>query len=77
MLSLTIGGFSFQLESTSDNDDNSSDEALSIDKARPASLDKMIALVASLVERSRGADLRLHLATRDYNAIAGGKVCPL
>lgn len=63
-----------QLESTSDNDDNSSDEALSIDKARPASLDKMIALVASLVERSRGADLRLHLATRDYNAIAGGKV---
>ena len=60
--------------STSDNDDNSSDEALSIDKARPASLDKMIALVASLVERSRGADLRLHLAPRDYNAIAGGKV---
>lgn len=67
----------FQLESTSDNDDNSSDEALSIDsKARPASLDKMIALVASLVERSRGADLRLNLATRDYNAIAGGKVSP-
>lgn len=34
----------------------------------------MIALVASLVERSRGADLRLHLSTRDYTAIAGGKV---
>lgn len=65
----------FQIESTSDNDDNSSDEALSVDKARPASLDKMIALVASLVERSRGADLRLHLSTRDYTAIAGGKVC--
>lgn len=34
----------------------------------------MIALVASLVERSRGTDLRLHLSARDYNAIAGGKV---
>lgn len=63
-----------QIETTSDNDDNSSDEALSVDKARPASLDKMIALVASLVERSRGPDLRLNLSTKDYTAIAGGKV---
>ncbi|GBP05342.1 Ubiquitin carboxyl-terminal hydrolase puf, partial [Eumeta japonica] len=62
-----------QLEVGSDNDDNSSDEALSVDKTRPASLDKMIALVASLVERSRGQDLRLKLSTKDYNAIAGGK----
>lgn len=45
-----------------------------MDKTRPASLDKMIALVASLVERSRGADLRLKLSPKDYNAIAGGKV---
>lgn len=58
----------------SDNDDNSSDEALSVDKTRPASLDKMIALVANLVERSRGQDFRLRLSTKDYNAIAGGKV---
>lgn len=64
----------FQLEVGSDNDDNSSDEALSVDKTRPASLDKMIALVASLVERSRGQDLRLKLSPKDYNAIAGGKV---
>ena len=35
----------------------------------------MIALVANLVERSRGQDLRLKLSTKDYNAIAGGKVC--
>lgn len=63
-----------QIDTGSDNDDNSSDETLSIDKARPASLDKMIALVATLVERSRGADLRLQLSQRDYNAIAGGKV---
>uniref|UniRef100_A0A1B0CAV9 ubiquitinyl hydrolase 1 n=2 Tax=Lutzomyia longipalpis TaxID=7200 RepID=A0A1B0CAV9_LUTLO len=64
------------VETGSDNDDNSSDEALSVDKTRPASLDKMIALVASLVERSRGPDLRLHLSSRDYNAIAGGKGFP-
>lgn len=34
----------------------------------------MIALVATLVERSRGPDLRLQLSPRDYNAVAGGKV---
>ncbi|XP_075147597.1 ubiquitinyl hydrolase 1 puf [Haematobia irritans] len=64
------------LEVGSDNEDNSSDEALSVDKTRPASLDKMIALVASLVERSRGQDLRLKLSPKDYNAIAGGKGFP-
>lgn len=66
--------FFMQIDVGSDNDDNSSDETLSIDKTRPASLDKMIALVATLVERSRGPDLRLQLSPRDYNAIAGGKV---
>lgn len=64
------------IDTNSDNEDNSSDEALTVDKNRPASLDKMIALVASLVERSRGPDLRLHLSARDYNAIAGGKGFP-
>lgn len=67
------------MDKGSDNDDNSSDEelsTLSVDKTRPASLDKMIALVANLVERSRGPDLRLHLASRDYSAIAGGKGFP-
>ncbi|EAT35899.1 AAEL011975-PA, partial [Aedes aegypti] len=64
------------IDTNSDNEDNSSDEALTVDKSRPASLDKMIALVASLVERSRGPDLRLHLSARDYNAIAGGKGFP-
>jgi len=61
---------------TSDNEENSSDETLSVDKSRPLSLDKMIALVAALVERSRGTDLQLTLATRDYHAIAGGKGFP-
>lgn len=73
-VSLDFGKYFLQIDAGSDNDDNSSDEALSIDKARPASLDKMIALVATLVERSRGPDLRLQLSARDYNAIAGGKV---
>lgn len=67
------------LDKNSDNDDNSSEDELTgipIDKTRPASLDKMIALVASLVERSRGSDLRLHLSPKDYSAIAGGKGFP-
>ncbi|XP_037912392.1 ubiquitin carboxyl-terminal hydrolase puf isoform X3 [Hermetia illucens] len=64
------------VDAGSDNEDNSSDEALSADKARPASLDKMIALVASLVERSRGPDFRLHLSPKDYSAVAGGKGFP-
>ncbi|XP_055619621.1 ubiquitin carboxyl-terminal hydrolase puf [Toxorhynchites rutilus septentrionalis] len=64
------------IDTNSDNEENSSDETLTVDKSRPASLDKMIALVASLVERSRGPDLRLHLSARDYNAIAGGKGFP-
>lgn len=36
----------------------------------------MIALVATLVERSRGTDHLLALSSRDYNAIAGGKGFP-
>jgi len=63
-----------QIDISSDNEDNSSEEALSVEKMRPASLDKMIALCASLVERSRGADFRLRLSPKDFSAIAGGKV---
>ncbi|KAM8704007.1 hypothetical protein ACLKA7_008606 [Drosophila subpalustris] len=64
------------IDISSDNEDNSSDEALSVEKMRPASLDKMIALCASLVERSRGTDFRLRLSPKDFNAIAGGKGFP-
>lgn len=35
----------------------------------------MITLVASLVEKSRDSDGRLQLSIKDYNAVAGGKVC--
>lgn len=47
---------------------------LPTDKYKPASLDKMITLVASLVEKSRDSDLKLRLSIKDYNAVAGGKV---
>lgn len=47
------------------------------EKLRPASLDKMITLIASLVERSRlPADHRLNLSPSDFNAVAGGKGFP-
>lgn len=44
------------------------------EKYKPASLDKMITLIASLVEKSRDSNMKLQLTERDYNAVAGGKV---
>ncbi|KAL0117751.1 hypothetical protein PUN28_008863 [Cardiocondyla obscurior] len=46
------------------------------EKLRPASLDKMITLIAYLVERSRGQDHRLALSPSDLSAVAGGKGFP-
>lgn len=46
------------------------------EKLRPASLDKMITLIATLVERSRGPDHRLALSPSDLSAVAGGKGFP-
>lgn len=43
------------------------------EKYKPASLDKMITLVASLVEKSRDSDMKLQLSEKDYSAVAGGK----
>lgn len=48
--------------------------SLATEKYKPASLDKMITLVASLVEKSRDTENRLRLSSKDYNAVAGGKV---
>lgn len=45
-------------------------------KYRPPSLDKMLALVLLLVEKSRGQDHRLQLSQADYNALTGGKGFP-
>ena len=41
------------------------------DKFRPASLEKMISLVALLVEKSRTEDQRLSLSASDLAAVAG------
>ena len=43
------------------------------DKYKPASLEKMISLIALLVEKSRDEE-RLQLSHNDFNAVAGGKV---
>jgi hypothetical protein len=49
----------------------------STDKYKPASLEKMITLVASLVEKSRGPDHALRLSNDDLTALTGGKVSNL
>ncbi|XP_015123639.1 ubiquitin carboxyl-terminal hydrolase 34 [Diachasma alloeum] len=50
--------------------------AVPAEKLRPASLDKMITLIASLVERSRGANHQLTLSQADLSAVASGKGFP-
>ena len=44
------------------------------DKYRAQSLEKMIALVAMLTEKSRGEDNQLSLSNKDFNVIVAGKV---
>lgn len=59
----------------SDEEEDEDDEVVSAvdDKYKPASLEKMISLIALLVEKSRDEE-RLQLSHNDYNAVAGGKV---
>nr|CAD7454071.1 unnamed protein product [Timema tahoe] len=64
------------VEVVSEDEDEEDVIPLPTDKYKPASLDKMVTLVASLVERSRGPDHLLQLSTPDYNAVAGGKAFP-
>jgi ubiquitin carboxyl-terminal hydrolase 34 len=42
------------------------------EKSKVASLEKMIALVATLVEKSRDESNSLRLSTNDWNSITGG-----
>ena len=73
-----------QVELVSDDDEDDEDEeVMSVatpgasvpeDKYRAQSLEKMIALVAMLVEKSRGDDNVLHLSNRDLLAIMQGRV---
>lgn len=64
-----------QVEVLSDEDEEEDDEVVSTvdDKYKPASLEKMISLIALLVEKSRDEE-RLQLSQTDFNAVAGGKV---
>ena len=57
-----------------DDDDDDDDIMLTDEKYRPQSLEKMIALIAMLVEKSRGVDKQLHVSQKDYHSIVGGKV---
>nr|KAG5696977.1 hypothetical protein BaRGS_008439 [Batillaria attramentaria] len=60
------------------SDEEEEEEVLSLaeEAYRPTSLEKMIALTALLVEKSRASEKQLHLSQRDYNAIIGGKGFP-
>ncbi len=63
----------------SDEEDDEDNEviplgATSDDKYRPQSLEKMIHLVAYIVEKSRDDTNQLRLQQKDYAAIVGGKV---
>ena len=60
----------------SEEEDEEDVTPLPTDKYKPASLEKMITLVAMLVEKSRGLDRNLQLSTLDFNAFAGGKGFP-
>ncbi|CAL1294964.1 unnamed protein product [Larinioides sclopetarius] len=65
------------VEVLSDEEEDEDDEVVSAvdDKYKPASLEKMISLIALLVEKSRDEE-RLQLSHNDYNAVAGGKGFP-
>ena len=63
-----------QVEIVSDDDDDEEEDVITLpdDKYRPQSLEKMIGLIAMLVEKSRGEDNNLQLSTKDFNAVVGG-----
>ncbi|XP_049955909.1 ubiquitin carboxyl-terminal hydrolase 34 [Schistocerca serialis cubense] len=78
MVSFYLGQKSQQeyVEVVSEEEDEEEVIPLPTDKYKPASLEKMISLVAILAEKSRGSDHLLKLSTSDLNAIAGGKGFP-
>ncbi|KAK1132977.1 hypothetical protein K0M31_014343 [Melipona bicolor] len=64
------------VDAVSEEEEEEEVVAMPTEKLRPASLDKMITLIATLVERSRGPDHRLALSPADLSAVAGGKGFP-
>nr|XP_042908715.1 ubiquitin carboxyl-terminal hydrolase 34 [Parasteatoda tepidariorum] len=65
------------VEVLSDEEEEEDDDIVTAvdDKYKSASLEKMISLIALLVEKSRDEE-RLQLSTNDFNAVAGGKSFP-
>jgi ubiquitin carboxyl-terminal hydrolase 34 len=63
-----------QGEVVSEEEEEEEVVSLPTDKYKPTSLEKMIALIAILVEKSRGDDQHLRLSASDFNSIACGKV---
>ncbi|KAL5008333.1 hypothetical protein ScPMuIL_013914 [Solemya velum] len=64
------------VEILSDEEDEEEVITLTEDSYKPTSLEKMITLIAMLVEKSRGEDHQLNLNEKDYNSISGGKNFP-
>ncbi|KAG8183437.1 hypothetical protein JTE90_023193, partial [Oedothorax gibbosus] len=62
------------VEVLSDEEEDDEEEVVAAvdDKYKPASLEKMITLIALLAEKSRDEE-RLQLSVNDFNAVAGGK----
>jgi ubiquitin carboxyl-terminal hydrolase 34 len=59
----------------SDDDDDEDDDIIALplsDTNKMASLEKMVLLVALLVEKSRGSDQRIHLSSADAHSLMGG-----
>ncbi|XP_065207082.1 ubiquitin carboxyl-terminal hydrolase puf isoform X2 [Planococcus citri] len=56
-------------------EEDEEDELLAIasERSKPTSLEKMITLIATLVEKARGQDHTLKLTALDHHIIAGGK----
>ncbi|KRT80407.1 hypothetical protein AMK59_7115, partial [Oryctes borbonicus] len=76
MIDFYLGHKVHEFVDVSEGEEEEEVVTLPTDKYKPASLDKMITLIASLVEKSRDTDLRLKLSSKDYNAVAGGKGFP-
>ena len=66
---------SVQMEMIAEEDEDDELLAIASERCKPTSLEKMITLIATLVEKARGPDVRtLRLTHVDYHIIAGGKV---
>ncbi|XP_057336925.1 ubiquitin carboxyl-terminal hydrolase puf [Microplitis mediator] len=80
MINFYLGHKTLEMVDTVSEEEEEEEEeivvAVPAEKLRPASLDKMITLIATLVERSRGPDHRLTLSPADRSAVAGGKGFP-